>query len=389
MIAKAKSISHGINAINYMAGMSDKKTHPEKIEHVLDQHLDPFLDTLGIWNEMKHATMSNSRMEKNVIRIEISPSPEYAKDFSLEEWQALWKDFAKEFDSIELKDKKGKIISCKTNISESKATVWLHEDSKSNIPHLHAAVCRMDENGVTNNDHKIHLRAQIAAERVALKRGWQTAHKVRTDNKKKITQDCLEILMTMKEFSLDQYFSLLEKRGYQVNKRIDKTGTLRGYSLKKGKVCYKASELGKGRNLMVTKIIDTWKRLHPELDPKFDYTISSPGRTKIDLWYKNNRYIRFIPDATLSHLKIMKNQMNPSNSRALLDRALYNIGVKRSFLSHIASILYSLEGGTGENREYEVSSGNYDALLEYEIAKKAYEDAVAIYGIAKSRSIGW
>ena len=119
------------------------------------------------------------------------------------------------------------------------------------------------------------------------------------------------------------------------------------------------------------------------MNPRF-----SPGRTKIDLWYKNNRYIRFIPDATLSHLKIMINQINPSNSRALLDRALYNIGVKRSFLSHIASILCSLEGGTGENREYEVSCGNYDALLEYEIARKAYEDALALHGIAKSRSIG-
>ena len=30
----------------------------------------------------------------------------------------------------------------------------------------------MDKNGCINNDHDIHIRAQRAAERVALKRGW-------------------------------------------------------------------------------------------------------------------------------------------------------------------------------------------------------------------------
>lgn len=44
-------------------------------------------------------------------------------------------------------------------------------ESNSGVPHLHAAVCRMDEDGKINNDHNIHLRAQWAAERVAKKRG--------------------------------------------------------------------------------------------------------------------------------------------------------------------------------------------------------------------------
>lgn len=36
MIAKAKAISHGINAIRYITGESLKKKHPEKIYRVLD-----------------------------------------------------------------------------------------------------------------------------------------------------------------------------------------------------------------------------------------------------------------------------------------------------------------------------------------------------------------
>lgn len=31
MIAKAKSISHGINALNYITGVSANKKHPENI----------------------------------------------------------------------------------------------------------------------------------------------------------------------------------------------------------------------------------------------------------------------------------------------------------------------------------------------------------------------
>ena len=50
MIAKAKAISHGINAIRYITGESLKKKHPEKIYRVLDNLMPSQPDTLGIWN---------------------------------------------------------------------------------------------------------------------------------------------------------------------------------------------------------------------------------------------------------------------------------------------------------------------------------------------------
>ena len=50
MIAKAKSISHGINALNYITGVSANKKHPEKIYHIYDNFLPPGIDPLGIWN---------------------------------------------------------------------------------------------------------------------------------------------------------------------------------------------------------------------------------------------------------------------------------------------------------------------------------------------------
>ena len=42
----------------------------------------------------------------------------------------------------------------------------------------------------------------------------------------------------------------------------DKKGLLRGYALMNGNTKYKASELGIGRNLMVSKLPATWKKLH-------------------------------------------------------------------------------------------------------------------------------
>ena len=38
-------------------------------------------------------------------------------------------------------------------------------ESKGKVPHLHAAICRFDENGNINSDHNLQLRAQRAAER--------------------------------------------------------------------------------------------------------------------------------------------------------------------------------------------------------------------------------
>ena len=164
MIAKAKAITHGINAIRYLCGESRNKRHPEMISRVLDNRLPPELDAAGIWNSMQ-LTLSQHRPIKNsVIRIELSPSPKHTRFYRMEDWQELWHDFAEEFDKQVIKNRDGTVRSCPTHLAESKYTVWLHQESASGILHLHAAVCRMDEEGYINNDHRIHLRAQRAAE---------------------------------------------------------------------------------------------------------------------------------------------------------------------------------------------------------------------------------
>ena len=193
MIAKAKAISHGINDLRYITGESQHKKHPEKIYRILDNLLSSEPDAMGIWNSMQ-LTLSQHRPIKNsVIRIELSPSPEHTQFYDIEDWQNLWQDFAEEFDKQVITGKDGKVRSYPTNLAGSKYSVWLHTESKGEVPHLHAAVCRLDENGNINNDHNIHLRAQRAAERVAKKRGWTTAAQIRNRNIPQVNRDCMEV----------------------------------------------------------------------------------------------------------------------------------------------------------------------------------------------------
>lgn len=63
----------------------------------------------------------------------------------------------------------------------------------------------------------------------------------------------------MEKWSLNDYFDGLRAKGYDVKTRTDEAGILRGYVLRKGNSKFKASEIGKGRNLMASKLEGTWK----------------------------------------------------------------------------------------------------------------------------------
>ena len=262
MIAKAKAISHGINGIRYITGESHNKKHPEKIHRIMDNLFPSHLDAMGIWNAMQLSLCGYNNMKNSVIRIELSPSAEHTRFFTPEDWKALWLEFIAEFDKQKIQDSKGKVISNQTNLMNSKHTVWLHTESNGGVPHLHGAVCRVDEDGNINNDHHIHLRAQRAAEQVAIRRGWITAAQVRTANIHQVNNDCMEVIKSMSSWSWEDYKAALIRKGYSVHERRDKDNCLRGYTLQKGNARYKASELGVARNLMVTKLQRTWEKEH-------------------------------------------------------------------------------------------------------------------------------
>lgn len=320
MIGKAKSISHGINGIRYITGESRNKKHPELIYHVKDNLLPCRLDAQGVWDMMK----AHAPMAKNVIRIEISPAKEHTEHFTMKDWEKLWDDFVREYDSMEFRNAQGGVYSHQTNLAGSISTVWLHLESDGGIPHLHAAVCRKDKEGRTNNDHNIHLRAQYAAERVARKRGWTTAMDIRRSNADEVAGELAGILRSMPSWSWDDYVARVRAKGYTLEERRDKKDVLRGYTVGIGDVIYKASELGKGRNLMASKVEATWQKLHKQSvtelrqnknkiktlvatttdtkaeiacdRPVIDYTSWREGTSRYELTHEGKDYKFYIPD---------------------------------------------------------------------------------------------
>lgn len=345
MIAKAKAISHGINAIRYITGESQNKKHPEKIHRILDNLLPSQPDSLGIWNSMQ-LTLSRFRPIKNsVIRIELSPSAEHTRFFNVEDWQKLWQDFVAEFDKQVIIGKDGKLRSCPTHLANSKYTVWLHMESEGGVPHLHAAACRMDEDGNINNDHNIHLRAQRAAERVARKRGWTTAAQVRNSNIHQVNRDCMDTLKSMQSWSWEEYKNTLIRKGYTVHERKDGNGIPRGYALVNGNTKYKASELGGGRNLMISKLPKTWEKLHhkpqvtassnqfkktqPEQTPKpsvytnyTQYNTYRSGTVSYTLNHENQNLHFYIPEKVLDCFNDEFDYRIVANSQELTDMAV-------------------------------------------------------------------
>ena len=345
MIAKAKAISHGINAIRYITGESQNKKHPEKIYRILDNLLSSQPDAMGIWNSMQ-LTLSRFRPIKNsVIRIELSPSAEHTRFFNVEDWQQLWQDFVAEFDKQVIIGKDGKVLSCPTHLANSKYSVWLHTESEGGVPHLHAAVCRMDENGNINNDHNIHLRAQRAAERVAKKRGWTTAAQVRNSNIHQVNRECIDALKSMQSWSWEEYKNTLMRKGYTVHEREDGNGILRGYALVNGNTKYKASELGIGRNLMISKLSKTWEKLHhkpqvnassnlsketqTEQTPKApastnytQYNTYRSGTVSYTLNHENQNLHFYIPEKVLDCFNDEFDYRHTANSRELTDMAV-------------------------------------------------------------------
>lgn len=86
----------------------------------------------------------------------------------------------------------------------------------------------------------------------------------------------MDILWAMPSWSWDDYVSRVRAKGYTLMVRPDKKDAIKGYTIGKGQARFKASELGKGRKLMASKIELTWQKLHSQSETK---TVQHIGKT--------------------------------------------------------------------------------------------------------------
>ena len=408
MIAKAKAVAHGIRAMLYVSGESRNKKHPERIMRICDNFMPQGMDATGIWTEMKFATMNHPNIKNNVIRMEISPAMEHTEDFTFDDWRQLWNDFAAAFDNQEIRDKDGNVVSTRTNISHSKSSVWLHEESKSGIPHLHAIVCRVDEDGNINNDHAIHLRAQRAAEKVARQRGWTTAMHIHERNIPQVSADCMEALRELDKWSWDGYKERLSTKGYELHLRKDKKGVIRGYVLCKGNTRFKASELGKGRNLTASRIRQTWEKLHHEQakqshptpkppvlnaakqkpqpvirqsNPVYeDYTDYKSNRLPTEFEHDGKTYKRYLPDKVLDFFNDEFDYQELANWQDLQNLAM-------AYFTLLASPYGEVSSGGGGSSQSDLKWGRDPEEDEIEFARRCAREASHRLGIQKKSGI--
>lgn len=221
MIAKAKVISHGANAIRYSV---DK----DKAEIVKTNLLPDDISQTAMWARMlalqkKFEDKLNRYhpLKRNMIRIEVSPSSEETQGWTIEDWQRLVDDFIREFDAVDLSAKSKRKSAKATNLKDSQYVVALHHDSKSGIMHLHIDANRIDMRGNVNDAHYIYERAMAAAAKVGQQRGWKDTQEVSRQNKDAITNDCLSVLTKMPYFDWGLYTKCLTQMGYDVKLQSD------------------------------------------------------------------------------------------------------------------------------------------------------------------------
>ncbi|MFS3087603.1 relaxase/mobilization nuclease domain-containing protein [Bacteroides uniformis] len=264
MIAKASTISHGANAIRY-------SVNKEKADIVKAYLLPDNISPEAMYGRMmlvqrKFAENINKGrpLGRNVIRIEISPSEEESRGWTMNDWASLSNEFIRVFDSIDLSGKTKRASSKQTNLKGSQYIAALHRDSKSGILHLHIDANRVDMEGRINDSHKIGERAVMAANIINERRGWMQSEEIGIRHRQEISVCCMEILRKMDKFSWKQYEAELTKRGYKVHLQEKESGGVYGYSIKRGNSIYKSSVLGIGRSLTPSKIEATWAKLHPQ-----------------------------------------------------------------------------------------------------------------------------
>ena len=275
MIAQGEAIAHGATAIDY--SMSKDKAQIVKVNDLPDN-----IEPLAMWSRMmqlQHYFMKDKGnrkpIERKALRFEISPTIEESKGWTMQDWLRLAEEFIAVLDSIDYRPKNKDVKLKNTNIKNSQYVVSLHFDSKSGIPHLHIVANRIDNMGNTNDAHYIGERAAHAANILNEKYGWVQSMQRREENIKQISDDCLAALKEMSHFDWNTYCRMLRNKGYDIQLKKDSIGKVCGYTIRKGNSIYKSSLLGNSRNLMPSKIEETWRKLHQSSRTEQDSMMTS------------------------------------------------------------------------------------------------------------------
>ena len=249
MIARARAVAHGNAYTTYATLKKDaefvccENMAGDMTEMVSVDDLD------DIWLQFKYAgdnyIAKGKPVTRNLIAMEVSPTTEESKGWTLEQWNLFAHRFIEEMDKVEFRDKNGKVSSKRTDLAHSKWLAMLHHDAKSGIPHLHFMVSRFTVDGGINDTNLIGLKATMAANSINQSMGWKQSKEISEAHKEEIKDALYEILREMNRFDWNVYLLKIKERGYSAELKWDSNGQVVGYKVKRGNSQYNASQIGR------------------------------------------------------------------------------------------------------------------------------------------------
>lgn len=156
MIAKAKSISHSKNSIDYAMGKENSE--------VIDKRFVVGDNGKEISSEFKIFQDMNGRCENNTLSFVLSPEPSDGRKLTNPDFKAISGDFLK-----------------KMKLDRHQAVIVKHSDKKHT--HLHLYVNRIDYNGNAYKDNFISKKSQSISDTIARERNLTRAKDVQELNK--------------------------------------------------------------------------------------------------------------------------------------------------------------------------------------------------------------
>lgn len=264
MVAECRTISHG-------AAMTIYATKNNRADIVFTQNLDDTLPPVGMWGAMKtiqqryEPKFRRKPVTCPIFCIEASPSKAESDSWQLEDWGNYARTLLDRLEvAAQPKNKRGKNGKLLQGLDLSRSQIFacLHHDAKSGIPHLHILINRIDLDGNLLNDSFIGKKLMKAVHSINVENGWELPEDIQKAHIAEISKACYSILSDMQEFSWEEYGNRLNALGYKLKLKESK-GEVHGYSIWRGNSKYKASLLGHGRDLMASKIEETWNRMHP------------------------------------------------------------------------------------------------------------------------------
>ena len=302
MVIKMETIdgAHAANAISYV--LDKEKARKENKPVFLTSNnieLNPLTGKLYspvevLMDMQLKLAASKHRVENPFWRIELCPPKEECSDWTMEQWDKFCRDCVKVLDSTDYKqevvrDKDGypvidkrtgkpkvKVSGKRTMLGKSQYIATVHFDTGK--PHVHIVANRLTMDGQMQDTHKCKDRAKMAADIIAERYGWVKAEERTNHRMERIHDAAMNVLKGMDKWDIETYFAEMRRNGFEVEPTYDSQGICRGYSIGEKlydldgnyscTVMYKASakKFGHGRDLTVSKLYNTWQKLHPEME---------------------------------------------------------------------------------------------------------------------------